>query len=180
MPPPIPVELIPHSPKWAPTAARETRRLQVALGDAFLAVHHIGSTSIPGIVAKPIVDLIPEVTSLEVLDAAKDSIIALGCEWWGEYGMAGRRYWTMTDAASGKRVVQLHCFALGSTHIARHIAFRNYMRRHPDKAREYEAEKLKARDLNPDDSHAYSVAKSHWISAIEVEALAEWKAARLP
>jgi GrpB-like predicted nucleotidyltransferase (UPF0157 family) len=178
VPPPIPVDLVPHSPKWAPTAARETRRLQVALGDALLTVHHIGSTSIPGIVAKPIVDLIPEVTSLEVLDAAKDSIIALGYEWWGEYGMAGRRYCTMTDPASGKRVVQLHCFATGSSHITRHVAFRDFMRRHPDKAHVYEVEKIRARDLHPQDSHAYSVAKSHWMSAIEVEALAEWKAAQ--
>jgi GrpB-like predicted nucleotidyltransferase (UPF0157 family) len=178
VPPPIPVDLVPHSPEWATQAARETERLQAALGDALLAVHHIGSTSIPYIIAKPIVDLIPEVKSLDGLDAAKDTIVALGYKWWGEYGMVGRRYCTLADPTSGKRVVQLPCFATGSPHIARHLAFRDYMRRHSDKAHEYEAEKLKARDLNPDDSHAYSVAKSHWISAIEVEALAEWKAAQ--
>jgi GrpB-like predicted nucleotidyltransferase (UPF0157 family) len=126
-------------------------------------------------VSKPIIDLIPEVTSLEVLDAAEDSIVALGYDWWGEYGMAGRRYCTLADPTSGKRIVQLHCFATGSPHITRHVAFRDFMRRHPDKAHEYEAEKLKARDLNPDDSHAYSKAKSAWISANEAEAMAEWR-----
>ena len=178
MPPPIAVELLPHSPKWAARARTESARLQAALGVTLVAVHHIGSTSIPGIEAKPIVDLVPEVTSLEALDAAKDRVVALGYEWWGEYGIAGRRYCSLTDAATGKRAVQLHCFATGSPEITRHLAFRDYMCRHPDRAREYEAEKMRARDLHPDDSHAYSEAKSAWIAAAEAEALAEWPAGR--
>jgi GrpB-like predicted nucleotidyltransferase (UPF0157 family) len=173
MPAPIPVELVAHSPEWAKQAAAEADRLKIALGEVLLAVHHIGSTSIPGIVAKPILDLMPEVTSLEAFDAAKDSVVGLGYEWWGEYGITGRRYCTMTDATTGKRRVQLHCFAAGSPHIARHLAFRDHLRRHPDKAREYEAEKKRARDLNPHDSHAYTAAKSAWIVATEAKAIAE-------
>ena len=177
MPPPIPVELVPHSPAWATRAMEETARLKAALHEVLVAVHHVGSTSIPGIVAKPIVDLIPEVTSLEAIDAAKKQVVALGYEWWGEYGMAGRRYCTFADPMSGKRIVQLHCFPTGSPHITRHVAFRDFMRRHPDKARAYEAEKTRARDQHPDDSHAYMAAKSAWIAAVEAEALAEWQAA---
>jgi GrpB-like predicted nucleotidyltransferase (UPF0157 family) len=179
MPAAIPVELLPHSPEWAERARAEGARLQAALAKALVAAHHIGSTSIPGIAAKPIVDLIPEVTSLEALDAAKERVMALGFEWWGEYGIASRRYCTLTDA-SGKRTVQLHCFATGSPHIARHLAFRDYMRRHPDRAREYEAEKIRARDLHPTDSHAYTDTKSAWIAAVEAEALAEWRTVGVP
>ena len=178
MPAPIPVELVPHSPAWAEHARCESARLRDAIGIALVAVHHIGSTSIPGIAAKPIVDLIPEVTSLEALDAAKERVVALGYEWWGEYGMAGRRYCTLIDPATGKRAVQLHCFATGSPHIARHLAFCDYMRRHPERARAYEAEKIRARDLHPTDSHAYTDAKSAWIVAVEAEAMAEWRKGR--
>ena len=178
MPAPIPVELVSPTPQRGGRRRGEGGRLQRAIGNALVAVHHIGSTSIPGIVAKPIVDLIPEVTSLEALDAAKERVVALGYEWWGEYGMAGRRYCTLTDPATGKRAVQLHCFATGSPHIARHLAFRDYMRRHPDRARAYEAEKTRARDQHPDDSHAYTAAKSAWIAAVEAEALAEWRMGR--
>lgn len=176
MPPPIPVELLPHSPEWAGAAAREGQRLAEALGPSLVAVHHIGSTAIPDIVAKPILDLIPEVRSLAGVDAHASELRALGYEWWGEYGMAGRRYATLTDGTTGQRCVQLHIFETGSPHIERHLAFRDFLRAHADKAREYEAVKLASRDQHPDDSHAYSDAKSAWIVAAEAEAIVFYRA----
>lgn len=162
MPPPIKVELVAHSPHWATSAAEEAARLRTALGDLLVAVHHVGSTSVPGLCAKPILDLLPVVRSVEILDERRDALERLGFRSWGEYGIAGRRYFTLDDAA-GTRRVQLHCFEPNSDEIERHIAFRDYLRADPRAAREYEAEKLRCRDLHPDDSHAYSDAKSPWI-----------------
>lgn len=71
MPPPIPVELCPHDPAWAETARTEAARLAAVLGDNLLIVHHVGSTAIPGIRAKPIVDLMPVVADLHRLDEAR-------------------------------------------------------------------------------------------------------------
>ena len=88
----IPVELVPHSPHWAEMAAAETRALKGALGDVLVRVEHIGSTAIPDIKAKPIVDLIPIVTSVDALDAAMPNVTALGYECLGEFGLPGRRY----------------------------------------------------------------------------------------
>jgi len=175
MPPPIPVELEPHSPDWLEAAAREAQRLAEALGPYLVAVHHIGSTAIPGIAAKPILDLIPEVRSLAGFDACQPVLLQLGYEWWGEYGMAGRRYATLTDGATGRRCIQLHVFATGSPHIERHLAFRDFLRAHPAKAREYEAVKLRSRDQHPDNSHAYSDAKSAWILTTEAEAISFYR-----
>src|SRR5689334_17073881 len=72
------VELVPHCREWAKMVAAETLRLKGALGDNFVTVHHIGSTAIPAIRAKPIVDLLPVVRSLDDLDTKKSAIHALG------------------------------------------------------------------------------------------------------
>ena len=170
MPPPIPVVLAPYDAEWPRVAARHAERLRV-LGATLVAVHHIGSTSVPGLAAKPIIDLMPLVTDLADLDRERRRVEALGYEWHGELGISGRRYCTLSDAA-GVRIAQLHFFAADSPQVARHIAFRDYLRAHPDAAGAYEKEKRRARDLHPDDSHAYTDEKDAWIRDMETKALA--------
>jgi GrpB-like predicted nucleotidyltransferase (UPF0157 family) len=160
-------------------AASHAERLCV-LGSTLAAVHHIGSTSVPGLAAKPVIDLMPLVTDLADLDRERRCVEALGYDWHGELGISGRRYCTLSDEA-GIRIVQLHFFSADSPQVERHIAFRDYLRAHPDAAGAYEKEKRRARDLHPDDSHAYTDEKDAWVRATEVKALiwfAEQKAAR--
>jgi GrpB-like predicted nucleotidyltransferase (UPF0157 family) len=171
MPAPIPVELDPHDPAWANQARQEAARLMAATGAAIVSVHHIGSTAIPGIRAKPILDLMPVVESLMALQEARPAIEALGYVWWGDYGLPGRRYCTLDDSQTGRRKAQLHCYEQGSPEIARHLAFRDHLRSHPDLARAYDAEKTRCRDQHPLDSHAYSDCKAAWISRIEAQTL---------
>jgi len=171
MPPPIKVELVPHDSAWASAAAAERERLFSRIGSVLLAVHHVGSTAIPGIVAKPILDLVPVVTSVASLDACRPDLEALGYEWWGEFGLAGRRYCTQSDAVTGRRLIQLHCYARGSSEIDRHLAFRDYLRNRPDIAEAYAREKDRCRMLHPENSHAYSDCKGPWIVSVVAEAL---------
>ncbi|HVW01221.1 MAG TPA: GrpB family protein [Planctomycetaceae bacterium] len=171
MPPPIAVELVPHDPQWAAVARRESARLIDALGDALVTVHHVGSTAIPGIRAKPILDLIPVFATAAALDATQSRMESLGYAAWGEYGLPGRRYYTFDDPATGRRTVQLHGYLVGSSEITRHLAFRDYLRAHPDIALAYDAEKARCRELHPLDSHAYSDCKCDWIRGVEAEAL---------
>lgn len=175
MPPPIAVELVPHSAEWRPAAEAEARRLRDVLGENLLAVHHIGSTAIPGIHAKPIFDLLPVMRSVCELDQQQAAIENLGYEYWGEYGIHGRRYCTLTDAATGRRMIQLHCFVKGSSEIERHVAFRDYLRAHPAIAHEYDLEKQRCRTLHPHDSHAYSDEKAAWIEIRLAAALAWYR-----
>ncbi|MDB4936809.1 MAG: hypothetical protein JWP87_3781 [Labilithrix sp.] len=173
-PTPYRIELAEHDEGWARIAAREAERLGGAIGPALLEVHHIGSTSIPGIRAKPIVDLLPVVSTLTEVDERRAAVEALGYEWYGDYGIPGRRYCILKDAATGRRVAQLHVFASGSERIAQHVGFRDYLRAHPDEARAYEAEKIAARGLHPDDVNAYNDAKSPWIKGCDARA-ATWR-----
>jgi GrpB-like predicted nucleotidyltransferase (UPF0157 family) len=167
---PIPVVLAAYDPGWPRMAARHAKRLRT-LGPILATVHHIGSTSVPGLAAKPIIDLMPLVTALADLDRERGRIEALGYRWHGELGIPGRRYCTLADAA-GTRIVQLHFFSADSPQVQRHLAFRDYLRAHPDMAGAYEREKRRARDLHPDDSHAYTDEKDAWIRKTEATALA--------
>lgn len=165
------VELVPHDAAWAERAVREAARIQGALGDVVLVVHHIGSTSIPGILAKPIIDLMPIVRSLELLDAHESDVRALGYDWRGEFGIAGRRFCPLDDA-NGKRIVHVHFFAPDSPEIEPNLAFRDYLRTHPDEARAYEVEKQRAARLHPNEPIAYTDEKGAWIRAAKARALA--------
>ena len=169
MPPPIPVFLAPYHPAWPKMAADHAARLQ-ALGSTLVAVHHIGSTSVPGLAAKPIIDLMPLVTNLDDLDRKRSLVETLGYSWHGELGIAERRYCALSDD-KGNRIAQLHFFAADSSQATRHIAFRDYLRAHPEVARAYEQEKRRARDLYPNDSHAYTDEKEAWIRHTEARAL---------
>ena len=171
----LPVELVPHSPQWAEMARAETARLCEALDGVLITVHHIGSTSIPGIMAKPIIDLIPVAIDLDALDAAQPKFEALGYRWFGEFGLPGRRYCWRKDPATGKRAVQLHCYAKGWHEIDRHLAFADYLRAHPPIAKDYEAEKLRAAALHPDNTLDYNAAKDEWIKRTEADALIWWR-----
>lgn len=166
------VELLPHDSAWAEQAGHEAARLHLALGSILLRVHHVGSTAIPQIVAKPILDLIPEFTSLAALDAARATMESLGYDWRGEYGLPDRRYCTLSDPQPGQRRIHAHCYASGSAEIARHLAFRDYLCAHPQIAQAYAAEKQRCRTLNPHDSGAYSAAKHAWIQPVQATALA--------
>ncbi len=104
----IPVSLVPYNPEWPRVAAELSARLSV-LGPVLVTVHHIGSTAVPGLVAKPIIDLIPIVTGLSDLDRERSRVEALGYGWHGELGIPGRRYCTLADDAGG-RIAQLHFF----------------------------------------------------------------------
>jgi GrpB-like predicted nucleotidyltransferase (UPF0157 family) len=179
-PPPLEVELHPHSPHWVQDAASESAGLKDALGSVLVTVHHIGSTAIPGIKAKPIIDLMPLVTDLAALDAKQEAVRALGYKWYGEFGIPRRRYCLLVDPATGKRKFQIHCFADRDPEIARHIAFRDYLRAHRALASEYEAEKIRAAAVVSSDVNAYNAEKNDWIKRVEKDALAWTTASPAP
>ncbi len=170
-PPPHPVIIAPYDPEWPRQAEREGMRLVAALGANLLRVEHIGSTSVPGLAAKPVIDLMPVVASLEDLDWQRPLVATLGYEWFGEFGIEGRRFCTLTR--EGRRIVHLHAFQQGSPEIARHVAFRDYLRVHPDAARAYEGEKRRAAALHPEDSKAYNLEKWDWVAREDAKAM-EW------
>ena len=163
--------VVPHDPRWAGRYAEAATRIGAALAPVPIVLHHIGSTAVPGIMAKPIIDMLGEVESLVALDAVSRQLVAIGFEAKGEYGIAGRRYFRRNEGKA--RSHHLHIFATGAPPIARHLAFRDYLVAHPHVAAAYSA--LKA------GLHAagYQDAKGPFIAATLADALAWAQAQRL-
>ena len=166
----IAVNLVSYNHAWPRMAAQFSKQLGM-LGELLTEVHHIGSTSVPGLTAKPVIDLMPLVSDLAELDRKQADVEAIGYGWHGEYGVDGRRFCTLADPG-GTRIAQLHFYEYASPHAKRQIAFRDYLRAFPDVAGAYAIEKHRACALFPHDSTAYSKEKGAWIQRVEKKALA--------
>ena len=86
------VEVVPHDPRWRDAFEAEAKHVAAALGENVVAIHHIGSTAIPNIFAKPVIDLLVEVRDITEVDGQSSAMESLGYEVMGEYGIHGRRY----------------------------------------------------------------------------------------
>lgn len=167
------VHIVPYNPTWNVQYETEAARIRTALGDLGAVVHHIGSTAIPEIWAKPIIDILLEVEDVMVLDERASRLVEIGYEAKGEFGIPGRRYFRK-DSAGGVRTHQIHAFACGSEGVERHLAFRDYMIAHPAIALAYGDLKRKLAGANPEDIEAYMDGKDAFIKEHEANAR-EWK-----
>jgi len=163
--------VLPHDPGWAAAFALEAEAILDVIPEGMIELHHIGSTAIPGILAKQIIDLLGVVTELDAVDAHEHALIGLGYEAMGAFGIEGRRYFRKITPA-GLRTHHLHVFEAGSPHVARHLAFRDYLIAHPLVAKTYSD--LKATLTADPDTRAedYMDGKDPFIKATEQDALA--------
>ncbi len=161
--------MVPHNPEWRQEFEREAEQMTKALGGNVVTVHHIGSTAIPGIYAKPILDILLVVRSHAELDAKQAALEAIGYEARGEAGIPGRRFFRQ-DNALGDRTHQIHAFEDGSPQIMRHLAFRDYLIAHPEAARQYSDLKRILAAQHPSDIEAYMDGKEAFIQEIDQRA----------
>ncbi len=165
-----PVEISDFDPRVARAYRGERDRLRLGLATASLKFEHIGSTAVPGLAGKPIVDLMlgasPPVWAAR--DELRPRLVALGYEDLGEAGVGGRLYFRRRTAL---RAFNVALVEEGGAHWRANLAFRDYLRAHPDEAAAYANAKREAiaggaRTLLP-----YSAAKSATIDAILKKAL---------
>ena len=163
------IVLLPYDDAWPLAFESEAARLRSAFGDLFVDLQHIGSTAVPGLVAKPVIDMLAVVPQVEALDLRRDSWEALGYQVMGEFGIPGRRYFRKDDPP-GRRTHQVHAFAGGSRDITRHLDFRDYLRAHPPAAEAYGALKQRLAQECAGDTRCYSEGKTEFIRDVEARA----------
>ena len=162
------IELVPSNPEWPQRFEEESARLRAIIpADLLIDLQHIGSTAVPGLAAKPIIDILATVTDLE---AAKTRSIgpleAAGYAFWTENPDTDRLFFVKgLPPSAPRRTHHLHIMEAGPGAL-KHIAFRDYLRDHPDEAARYAALKQDLARQYRTDREAYTAAKGAYIEGV--------------
>ena len=161
-----------YDPMWPLKYEEEKILITGVLKDNCLAIYHIGSTSVPGLAAKPIIDIMAVVRSLEGVDKVAGNFSNIGYEYLGEFGIRGRRY---LPKGGDDRTHQLHIFQADDWYnIVRHLAYRDFMRNHEDSRQKYAKLKKELADKYPYDIGSYCDGKDAFVKRIEQDAVSEY------
>ena len=164
------VEVVAYQPVWRAQFEEEAAVLRALLGPQIVSVHHIGSTSVPGLAAKPIIDVLVQVRDIEAVDGLDAQMRAAGYLPRGENGIPGRRYFRRETA--GRHTHHVHVYQVGHPRVRDHLAFRDYLAAHPAQAAAYGALKQELAARYPRDIDAYQAGKGAFILMLVERALA--------
>ena len=150
------VSVVPYDDTWPTLFEVEAEQLRTVLGTNLRVIEHVGSTSVPGLVAKPIVDLAASVESLDDLDIG--AVEALGYRYvpMFEEELPNRRYFTRGD-------YHLHVYEQEHEEFMDYVRFRDYLRTHPEDAELYGQLKLRLASEHAEDREAYQAAKASFV-----------------
>ncbi len=165
-----PIIIVPYDPEWPILFAQVGASMRGALGQVALRIDHIGSTSIPGLDAKPVIDIQISVRSLEPVEPFRLPLESLGYVFRSDNPERTKRYFR---EAPGERRTHIHVRKAGSWGEQFPLLFRDYMRVHPADAQRYAALKYRLAEKYRDDRTGYTLAKDPFIW--EIMALAnDW------
>jgi GrpB-like predicted nucleotidyltransferase (UPF0157 family) len=158
------VELVDYDPSWARLFAEERERLSGVFDGKAVAIEHIGSTSVPGLSAKPIVDVLVGLAELELAPEQILAMAELGYEYLGEHGLPGRLFFRKFP-----RTHHVHVVAFGGIHWERQLAFRDVLRNDAEERERYDAFKRRlAAEGHP--REVYTELKTPFIREVEARA----------
>lgn len=166
------IEVVDYRPEWKDEYKKEAQKLRKILGKNCVGIYHIGSTSVKGMKAKPIIDIMPVVKDISAVDAHNAEFEALGYECKGEFGIPGRRFFMK---GGDHRTHHVHIFEQSNQKdIQRHLAVSLYLNNTPERAAEYAALKEKLAGEFRYDNDGYCDGKDAFMKELEKDAL-EWK-----
>ncbi|MED5017359.1 GrpB family protein [Paenibacillus chibensis] len=163
------VNIAEYNPEWAAEYEQEKTKITQALQDILLGMEHIGSTSVPGLGAKPIIDMMAGIRDLEELKPFHiERLAEIGYEYVEHAHFPERRFFRRGQWRAGTH--HLHIYAFHGEHWNQQLLFRNYLLTHPDAVEEYLHLKKNMAELYPNDRAKYTEAKAPFIQSILQEA----------
>jgi NAD-dependent deacetylase len=170
-----PVTIVDYDPAWPRVYEKERERIRKALSDVVVDIEHMGSTAVPGLAAKPVIDISVGLRTLHLTDEHVTTMKQLDYEYLGEFGLAGRLYFRKGGTASTHHV---HAVEWGGEQWSRHLAFRDYLRAHPDEAGRYAEAKRRLTVAVDHDWYEYVEHKNVFADELFARAW-DWYMARL-
>jgi GrpB-like predicted nucleotidyltransferase (UPF0157 family) len=172
-----PIRMYPSDPSWQASFEEEQKRLSLVLAPWLVRpLEHIGSTAVPGLIAKPIIDIVAVVEEIDTVGEARVSLLEIGWLAAPEPGDDRERKLSFCTPSVELRTHHLHIVEQSSTRWRSWLAFRDYLRSHPEAAEEYGVLKQRLADENgadPNRRDRYRAGKDPWIRAITERALSE-------
>ena len=170
------IQIVPYDPSWPLTFLKEARNIRTKFGHLALRVDHVGSTSVPNLAAKPVIDIQVSVVSLEPRAPLQESMRDLGYTHF-DLGAFDLVYPFFKKPASWPSTHHVHLCSAGSEQERTHLAFRDYLRAHPDVAAEYSALKHQLAvafdGTTLASEEGYSLAKTEFVSSVLERAFSE-------
>ncbi|KND48825.1 MAG: hypothetical protein AB200_00095 [Parcubacteria bacterium C7867-005] len=167
-----------YDPNWKAQFSSIENFLTNIFGNKATKIEHVGSTSIEGMKAKPLIDVLVAVEKVEAFDKEKQAIVEAGYEW-GENYIAPNTLLFFKLGPDGEKLENIHVCEIESAKARQFIIMRDYLRTHPEKARDYSDLKQRNVELYPNDYPAYREAKTAFLNQLELEAYEWFKTIRL-
>ncbi|QQZ08782.1 GrpB family protein [Heyndrickxia vini] len=152
---------------WAKMFQMEEQFLNTIFGDEIIKCEHFGSTSVKGLKAKPVIDMMCIVKEIERIDSFNQKMNSLGYDVAGEWGIPGRR---LFRKGGENRTHHIHFYQYDNPQINRHLIFRDYLRAHPEAVSKYSRFKDELAQRF-EDTREYSQAKKSFVQEMEKKAL---------
>ena len=158
------VKLVPYSPEWPRLFAQEERLLRASIGAYVVDIQHVGSTAIPGMEAKPIIDIAVALRRLEDVEKCVEPLERLGYEYKGDEGHPGRHFFAKGDPS--RRTHYLHMVEWNSASWKELLCFRDYLRQHKEVAEEYGRLKRELAQKSRGNRDLYTPGKAEFIESV--------------
>ncbi len=161
------VHIVTYDPSWPSLFNQERNRILEALGQRVEEVEHIGSTAIPGLEAKPVIDLMVGLKSMADASSCAEPLTTLGYSYWAEGAQPHHHLFVrFVDPAMSARTHNLHLVEAGGQYWEERLLFRDYLRRHLQTAKEYAQLKHRLASRYCDDREAYTKAKAAFVCEV--------------
>jgi GrpB-like predicted nucleotidyltransferase (UPF0157 family) len=163
------VVLADPDPTWPARFEEEAARIRAALGDLAARIEHVGSTAVPGLPAKPVIDIQLSLRSLSPRAVWREPLEAAGYTYRLDPSSVEHEFLSR-EGPDGERLVNLHVCPVGGRWEARHLWFRDRLRARPEDRDAYAALKRRLAAEHPHDLHTYAAAKTDFIRRLETAA----------